>query len=81
MNPSSNGHQPLLPVAAGRPPSSIALLCTPPATAASSVVPVAAHSPYNPTAKTTEPDCLWIGELRVGSDSPAGLGGHPGIRY
>lgn len=63
------------------PTGSIACLRSAPATAASSVVPVAVPSPYNPTAKTTAPDCLWIGELRVGTDSPAGLGGHPDIRY
>ena len=40
-----------------------------------------AANPLAPAAKTTEPGGLWVGELRVGSDALAGLGGHPDIRY
>lgn len=72
----------LLPCAAGTLRRGLGLLRSAPAAAAvASVVPVATPDPYNPTAKTTAPGCLWVGEVLVGTDSPAGLGGHPDIRY
>ena len=72
----------LLPCAVNKFRRSLGLLRRAPAVVAASVVlPADAPALYSPAVRTTAPGSLWVGELQVGPDSAAGLGGHPDIRY